>query len=77
MSRLRLILSVAYWLIAGGLLWLGYQGDVDIDRASTTPVTHSAAFDAAAGLGLALVVYLAAAAIWWMVARVGRRAPVS
>ncbi|HEY1750758.1 MAG TPA: hypothetical protein VGG29_05815 [Caulobacteraceae bacterium] len=72
MTRLQMILTAAYWLFAAAVLWLGYEGDAEIDRLSLTPVTHSAAFDAAGGLGLAAIVYVVAAAIWWGVSRLVR-----
>ena len=69
MKRLAIILSAAYWLVIAVVLWLGYKGDVEIDKASTTPVTHSAAFDTFAAFGLAAVVYAVAAGVWWAVVR--------
>jgi hypothetical protein len=73
MKPLPLILSALYWVIAGAGLWMGYQGDTEMDRASLTPVTHSAEFDVMAAFGLVAVVYLIVAGLWWIIARVMRR----
>jgi hypothetical protein len=73
MKRLPLILSALYWVIAGLFLWGGYRGDSEMDRASLTPVTHSAEFDVMAALVLATVIYVVVAGLWWVVARVMRR----
>jgi hypothetical protein len=73
LKRLQIILSALYWFVVLVLLWFGYAGDAEIDRASTTPITHSAAFDVAAGFALAAVVYGVACAVWWVSARLTRR----
>jgi hypothetical protein len=73
-KRLQVILSILYWLVVGSVLWLGYVGDEQIDQASKTPVTHSAAFDTMAALGLAAVVYAIVCAVWWAATRLTRRA---
>ncbi len=69
MKRLPIILSAAYWLIVAAFLWIGYKGDVAIDKASTTPVTHSPEFDIFAVFVIAALAYGVAAGIWWVVAR--------
>ena len=74
MKRLPIILSAVYWLVVAAVLWLGYQGDAQIDRASAVPVTHSAGFDTGAGFVLALVVYLLACGVWWGVLTLRRKA---
>jgi hypothetical protein len=74
LKRLQVILSVLYWLIVAVLLWFGYIGDEQIDQASKTPVTHSAAFDTMAVLGLAAIAYVVACAVWWATTRLTRRA---
>jgi hypothetical protein len=73
MKRLKLVLSLAYWLVVAALLWIGYVGDAEIDRASTTPVTHSPAFDTAACFGLAVIAYGVVCAVWWATVRLTRR----
>ena len=74
LKRLQIILSALYWFVVLVLLWFGYVGDAEIDRASTTPVTHSAAFDVAALFALMVIIYGVACAIWWVSARLTRRA---
>lgn len=74
MTRLPIILSAAYWIIAVFLLWEGYRGDAEMDRLSASPVTHSPVFDVAVSFGLVAIVYLVAAAIWWGVVKIARSA---
>jgi hypothetical protein len=68
-KRLPIILSAAYWLFVAVFLRMGYQGDVDIYKASPTPINHTPAFDTFACFGLAAVAYAVAAGIWWAVVR--------
>jgi hypothetical protein len=74
LRRLQVILSVLYWLVVGVVLWFGYIGDEQIDQASKTPVTHSAAFDTMAVLGLAAIAYAIVCAVWWAATKLTRRA---
>ena len=73
MKRLPLILSVIYWVVVGSGLWMGYRGDSEMNRASLTPVTHTAEFDVMVSFGLVFVAYLIIAGLWWIIARVMRR----
>jgi hypothetical protein len=75
MSRAQIFLSAVYWVVVAVLLWFGYIGDTEIDRASLTPVTHSAAFDVFALGVVAALVYGAICGVWWAASALGRRTP--
>jgi hypothetical protein len=74
MTKLQVSLSLLYWAIAAPVLWLGYIGDSAIDAASTTRVTHSAAFDVFAMFLVIAVAYAAIGGVWWAIAAWRRRA---
>lgn len=74
LKRPQIILSLVYWVVAAFLLWRAYIGDAAIDAASTTPVTHSPAFDTFAAFVIVAIVYAVACGVWWGIAAMRRRA---
>ena len=73
MTRLKLILSGAYWLVAAFLLWEGYKGDAALYAAN--PVNHTPAFDTFAVFVLVAIAYGVICGVWWAVAALNRRRP--
>lgn len=76
LKRPQIIFSILYWVVAAFLLWRGYIGDAEIDAASTTPVTHSPAFDTFAGFIIVAIAYGVVCGIWWGVSALRRRSAV-
>ena len=73
LKRPQIIFSILYWAVAALLLWRGYVGDAAIDAASTSPVTHSPAFDTLAGLFVVAVVFGVVCGVWWGVAAIMKK----